>query len=119
RDTGNFFLVKEGDRKQYKTYVHEQLISNDLNVREKASLLRESSMTLVEELFEHPDVNQALDGSRPIIKEFVEFMEAEPEAMSHLISLSGHDFYTYNHSLDVGIYSLGLAKALTFSPKEL
>lgn len=119
KDTGNFFLVKEGDRKFYKTYVHEQMISNDLNVREKALVLRSSSMTLVEELFEHPDVNTALDGSRPIIKEFVEFMEAEPEAMGHLISLSGHDFYTYNHSLDVGIYSLGLCKALGFTQKEL
>ncbi len=119
RDTGNHFLVKEDDRKFYKTYVHEQMISDDLNVREKAVLLRESSMTLVEELFEHPDVNKALDGSRPIITQFVEFMQAEPEAMGHLISLSGHDFYTYNHSLDVGIYSLGLAEAVGYGKKEL
>lgn len=119
RDSGSHFLVKEEDRKSFKTYVHDQMISQDLNVREKAVLLRESSMTLVEELFEHPDVNKALDAARPIICDFVDFMEAEPEAMGHLISLSGHDFYTYNHSLDVGIYSLGLAEALGFSKKEL
>ncbi|MEZ0391463.1 MAG: HD-GYP domain-containing protein [Pseudobdellovibrionaceae bacterium] len=119
KDSGNHFLVKEEDRKSYKTYVREQMISADLNVREKAMVLRESSMTLVEELFEHPDVNKALDGARPVIKDFVEFMEAEPEAMGHLISLSGHDFYTYNHSLDVGIYSLGLAEAMGFQKKEL
>lgn len=119
KDSGNHFLVKEEDRKSYKTYVHEQLISDDLNVRQKAIVLRESSMTLMEELFEHPDVNKALDGSRPIIKEFIDFMEAEPEAMGNLISLSGHDFYTYNHSLDVGIYSLGLAEALSFNKKDL
>lgn len=119
KDSGNHFLIREEDRKSYKNYVHEQLISTDLNVREKAALLRDSSMTLVEELFEHPDVNKALDASRPIIRQFVDFMEAEPEAMGHLISLSGHDFYTYNHSLDVGIYSLGLAEALSYSKKEL
>lgn len=119
RDSGNHFLVKEEDRKSYKNYVHEQMISSDLGVREKAMVLRESSMTLVEELFEHPDVNKALDGARPIIQDFVNFMQAEPEAMGHLISLSGHDFYTYNHSLDVGIYSLGLAEAVGFNKKEL
>ncbi len=119
RDSGNFFLVKDEDRKLYKSYVHDQMISDDLNVREKALLLKESSMTLVEELFEHPDVNKALDGARPVIKQFVEFMKAEPEAMGHLISLSGHDFYTYNHSLDVGIYSLGLAETMGFNGKEL
>jgi len=119
RDSGNHFLVKEEDRKSYKNYVHEQMISPDLNVREKALVLRESSMTLVEELFEHPDVNKALDGARPIIQDFVNFMDAEPEAMGHLISLSGHDFYTYNHSLDVGIYSLGLSEVIGYSKKEL
>lgn len=119
RDSGNHFLVKEQDRRQYKSYVHDQMMSTDLDTREKAMLLRESSMTLVEELFEHPDVNKALDQSRPLIQQFVQFMEAEPSAMAHLISLSGHDFYTYNHSLDVGIYSLGLAEALSFSPAEL
>jgi HD-GYP domain-containing protein (c-di-GMP phosphodiesterase class II) len=119
KDTGSFFLVKEEDRKAYKQYVHEQMISEDLNVREKAVVLRESSMTLVEELFEQPDVHSALDNSKPLIKDFVEFMRAEPEAMGHLISLSGHDFYTYNHSLDVGIYSLGLGESLSYGKKEL
>jgi putative nucleotidyltransferase with HDIG domain len=64
-------------------------------------------------------VNKALDQSRPLIQQFVEFMEAEPRAMAHLISLSGHDFYTYNHSLDVSIYSLGLCEALSFSKADL
>lgn len=119
KDNGNFFLVKEEDRKAYKQYVHEQMISPDLDVREKAILLRESSMTLVEEIFETPEIDKALDNSRPVIADFMTFMKDEPEAMSHLISLSGHDFYTYNHSLDVGIYSLGLGEALGYSKKDL
>lgn len=119
KDSGSHFLVKEEDRKAYRTYVHEQMISTDLNVREKAIVLRESSMMIVEEIFENPDVNKVFDSSKPIIQQFVSFMDAEPEAMGHMISLSGHDFYTYNHSLDVGIYSLGLASAVGFSGKEL
>jgi HD-GYP domain-containing protein (c-di-GMP phosphodiesterase class II) len=119
KDSGSHFLVKEEDRKAYKQYVHEQMISGDLTVRQKAIVLRESSMTLVEEIFENPDVNKALDSSLPIIQQFVDFMEGEAAAMGHLISLSGHDFYTYNHSLDVGIYSLGLASAVGFSGKDL
>lgn len=119
KDTGQFFLVKEEDRKAYKNYVHEQMNSDYLDVRQKALVLRESSMTLVEELFENPDVNVALNGARPVIQDFVDFMRAEPEAMGHLISLSGHDFYTYNHSLDVGVYALGLGEALTYDRKTL
>lgn len=119
KDSGNHFLVKEEDRKSYKNYLHDQMISDDLNVREKAIVLRESSMTLIEEIFENPDVNKALDNARPIIKEFVDFTQTTPEAMGHMISLSGHDFYTYTHSLDVGIYSLGLAEAIGLNRAEL
>ncbi len=119
RDSGGHFMVQEKDRKSYKSYVHDHMTSNDLNTKDKAFLLRESSMTLVEEIFENPDVHQALNQARPIIQDFVGFMQSEPEAMQHLISLSGHDFYTYNHSLDVSIYSLGLGEALGYSKKEL
>jgi putative nucleotidyltransferase with HDIG domain len=103
----------------YKKFVHEQINAANISVVEKAQILRASSMALVEELFEHPDVSVALNSSRPVIENFVSFMEAEPEAMAHLIGLSGHDFYTYNHSLDVSIYALGLGQTLGMNPKEL
>ena len=119
RDTGEFFYVHEDFRSQYRAYVKENMNSSSLDVRQKAMILRESSMAMVEELFENPDVNQALDNSRPIISQFISFMDAEPDSMAHLISLSGHDFYTYNHSLDVGIYSLGLADAIGMKAAEL
>ncbi len=119
KDSGQHFFIKESDRRAFKSYVHDQMISSELSVYEKAHILRESSMTIVEEIFEQPDVQKAFDQSRPVIQQFVQFMEAEPEAMGHLISLSGHDFYTYNHSLDVSIYSLGLAEAVSYKGDDL
>jgi len=116
---GDFFYVQVSEWVAYKTFIQEQINSSEIAPLEKAQILKASSMAIVEELFEHPDVNVALDSSRPIIENFVTFMQAEPEAMAHLIGLSGHDFYTYNHSLDVSIYALGLGKALGMNPKEL
>lgn len=113
------FYLKSEDRAAYKKYVHEQLNSKSLNPKQKAIMLRESSLTLVEELFESPDIKRALEESKEIIAEFVSFMSEEPDAMAHLIGLSSHDFYTYTHSLDVGIYSLGLAQVAKFSQAEL
>jgi HD-GYP domain-containing protein (c-di-GMP phosphodiesterase class II) len=111
--------LKESDRAPYKKYIHTQLRSSQVAPREKAIMLRESSMTLVEELFESPDIKKALEESKAIINEFVELMTEEPDSMAHLIGLSTHDFYTYTHSLDVGIYSLGLAKVAGYSGKDL
>ncbi|OFZ11499.1 MAG: HD family phosphohydrolase [Bdellovibrionales bacterium RBG_16_40_8] len=113
------FYVKIEDRAAFKTYVHEKINSGQLTSKEKAVILRESSLTLIEELFESEDINRALNESKPIINHLIELMDSEPEAMSHLVGLSSHDFYTYTHSLDVGVYSLGLAKVLGFSKDDL
>ncbi len=76
-------------------------------------------MVLVEELFERPDIENALKDAREVIEDFVAFMDSDAAAMVNLIGLSSHDFYTYNHSLDVSIYSLGLGQAVGFRGKEL
>jgi putative nucleotidyltransferase with HDIG domain len=111
--------VKTADRPAYKLYVGSQLRNEGLDSLKKATILRESSLTLIEELFESPDIKRALEESREIIGEFIDLMGREPDAMAHLIGLSTHDFYTYTHSLDVGIYSLGLAKMMSFSKTDL
>lgn len=113
------FFIYATERSAYKKYVRDRMLSNELPTRDKALILRESSMALVEELFESPDINRALTESKQVIDEFILFMDQDPDAMAHLIGLSSHDFYTYNHSLDVGIYSLGLGKVAGYRDAEL
>ncbi len=113
------FYVADEERGAYKQYITSYLDADTLDPNHKAQILRESSFTLVEEIFEKEDVGQALQESRETIHQFVSLMDQEPEAMTHLIGLSTHDFYTYNHSLDVAIYSLGLGKAIGLSDHEL
>lgn len=119
RDTGNSFFVKIADRDTYRSWVKEEINSDNIDNKQKANILRESSLAIMEDLFENPDVNKALDESKPIINDFLTFMDQAPESVGYLLSLSGHDFYTYNHSLDVSIYSLGLGKVLGFDQKLL
>lgn len=70
------FYIEEKDRQNFKNYVHDQVNDSSLSSLDRALLLRESSYTLVEELFENPDVNKALDGSKAVIDEFVGFMKS-------------------------------------------
>lgn len=113
-----FYILYE-DRQQYKSYIRQQLLNDRLKSEEKALILRESSMVLVEELFDNEDIYEALNDSKEIIGEIVDFMQAEPEGVAQLIQLSAHDFYTYNHSLDVSIYSLGLGTLVGYSKADL
>ena len=113
------FFINEADKQAYKDYVQGRLNSDELNSREKALILRESSLALVEQLYEHPDLAFALSEAREVVTNFVSLMDEDPESLAHLIGLSTHDFYTYNHSLDVCIYSLGLGQAVGYSGDEL
>ncbi len=113
------FYILATERTNYQKFVRDGLISPDLDTKQKALILRESTMVLVEELFERPDIENALKDARQVIEDFVAFMDSDAAAMVNLIGLSSHDFYTYNHSLDVSIYSLGLGQAVGFRGQEL
>ncbi len=113
------FYILSVERARYQSFVRDGLMSDQLDTKQKALILRESTMVLVEELFERPDIEQALHDARQVVEDFVAFMDSDAAAMVNLIGLSSHDFYTYNHSLDVSIYSLGLGQAVGFRGKEL
>ncbi|MBC7421266.1 MAG: HD domain-containing protein [Bdellovibrio sp.] len=119
KDTGESFFVLNDKKQFYRDYVKSSMNSALLSNNDKAAILRESSIAILEDLFENPDVGLALADSRPIVADLIQFMDIAPESIGNLISLSGHDFYTYNHSFDVSIYSLGLGQALGFDKKTL
>jgi len=119
QDSGESFFVHNDFKQIYRDYIKFSMNSDKISNDDKASILRESSIAILEDLFETPDVGAALELSKPIITELLQFMENAPESIGNLISLSSHDFYTYNHSFDVCIYSLGLGNALGFDKKTL
>jgi putative nucleotidyltransferase with HDIG domain len=118
-DRAEVFYVPDAQRGLYKRYVFERMNESGVDTARKAQILRESSITLAEEIFEQPNVDQALQDSKEVVSNFIDFMENEPEGMAHLISLSSHDFYTYNHSLDVGIYAMGLGQLVGYVKEDL
>jgi HD-GYP domain-containing protein (c-di-GMP phosphodiesterase class II) len=119
KDSGESFYVHNTQKQIYRDYVKNTMNSDSISNDTKAGILRESSIAILEDLFETPDVAVALAESKPIITDLLNFMQAAPESIGNLISLSGHDFYTYNHSFDVSIYSLGLGQVLGFDKKTL
>lgn len=119
KDSGESFLLAISDKEKYQNYIRDLMNSSTYPDSEKAIILKESSIAILEDLFDNPDVKKALDESKPIITDLINFMNNAPNEMGNLITLSGHDFYTYNHSFDVSIYSLGLGQALGFNKTEL
>lgn len=119
KDSGESFFIHNNFKQTYRDYVKSSMNSDKISNDDKATILRESSIAILEDLFETPNVGKALEESKPIITELLGFMDNAPDSIGRLISLSSHDFYTYNHSFDVSIYSLGLGQTLGFDKKTL
>lgn len=119
KDTGESFFVHNQHKQIYRDYVRASMNSDTISNNEKATILRESSIAILEDLYETPDVARALEEAKPIITDLLNFMDNAPDSIGNLISLTGHDFYTYNHSFDVSIYSLGLGQALGLDKSTL
>lgn len=113
------FSVPLTQRSSFKKFIFDSMNADDVQVSAKARILRDTSLALVEEIYEKKDLNEALQDSKEVVGHLVSLMETNPESIDDLVQLSSHDFYTFNHSLDVSVYSVGIGKLMGYTEEEL
>lgn len=113
------FYVPQDQKAAFKKFIFESMNSDTLEPKAKARILRDTSLALVEEIYEKKDIGEALNDSKEVVTNLVSLLETNPESIDDLVQLSSHDFYTFNHSLDVGVYSMGIAKLIGYNSEEL
>ncbi len=113
------FFVPLPQRQAFKDFIATFMNNPNLPLEVKVKILRETSIALVEEIYEKKDIGEALNDSKEVVGHFVQLMNTAPESIDHLIQLSSHDFYTFNHSLDVSVYSLGIGKLMGYTDEML
>ncbi len=118
KDSEQFFIPLD-QRAAFKKFIFESMNSESVPVTAKARILRDTSLSLVEEIYEKKDIGEALNDSKEVVTNLVSLMESNPESIDDLVQLSSHDFYTYNHSLDVGVYSMGIGKLIGYNGEDL
>ncbi|MBY0314758.1 MAG: HD domain-containing protein [Bdellovibrionales bacterium] len=118
-NTSDQFFVPSAQRPDFKKFIYSSMNEASLETSTKARILRDTSLALIEEIYEKKDINEALEDSKELMGQFVKLMESSPESVDHLIQLSSHDFYTFNHSLDVSVYSMGMGKLMGYNEADL
>jgi len=87
---------------------------------EKSTVLKESAIQYLGTLFDPKRevtvevLNQAMAGCRDVIEGLVDVLQGyKVDQLQDLIGkLSFHDFYTYDHSINVSMYSIVISRAL-------
>lgn len=115
---GQRFLILEEQRQLYLDSLRSMVSNPDSSTEEKSRYIKESAFLHVNDLFINDNVSQTVKGAELLVSEMVEFVSEDVGAVANLMQLSKHDYYTYNHCVDVAVYTISLAKQLYGSDKE-
>ena len=108
--------VQADDTKSLSSYLESNLKSalenENLELKEKAEVLYETTIYLVRELLADPRSKELVRQSKRLVESTVQFILSDRSIFRHLIDLSKVDYYTYSHCTDVLTYAVLLGKRL-------
>lgn len=104
--------AREDQKEELERYredtMKDLLADDEVPVAHKCSALQNQTTRLSEILFEKPTALN-IRRQRKNVSHMVDFALREPSALRPLLSLTHHDYYTYTHSVNVGLYALTIA----------
>ncbi len=116
-------LIKSSDIPLYEKYIKSlNGQNNNPNItsdNKNASLMKEKSKIIVKDMLEDPTNTQNIKKCGEVIEEMVYSILNKKELFYNLISIKSHDFYTYIHSVNVAVLSIGLGIAAHLSNEDI
>ncbi|MCD6569629.1 MAG: hypothetical protein J7L53_02890 [Deltaproteobacteria bacterium] len=104
--------VRDTDEEPLKRYTakHMDKILSDPHVapKIKAKIFYSSSTYTMEEVFKDPRA-ETISEMKNTINPMVKLLLEDQDIMRNLLVLTEHDYYTYTHSVNVGIFATALA----------
>ncbi len=95
--------------------VPEELIEaiedKHLTAEKKAKAVYLHSISMMKDLLESPTTTN-IQASKKAISSITDLILSDDKTADSLLRITSHDFYTYTHSVNVGVTSLMLSKAL-------
>ena len=116
RGQESFLYIRRIDQERYFTKLEANLSAVVhmpwLTVREKAAVLTDYAVDVVDRLFSDPGNPQNIVAARAFTQECVRYIAIQRQAFLHLVELTNHDEYTYAHSVGVAAYTIALAREM-------
>lgn len=91
--------------------LREAIRDRSLPAPEKSRIVRNNAMTMMNNLLEQPTAKN-IRTVKGAVTEIVELILTDDDATSYLTKITSHDFYTYTHSVNVGLLAVSMAKVL-------
>lgn len=115
-------VIKKSDIPLYTAYLNALLKSTPGHGEDASKIktvaIRENSKLVLRDLLENPRSGEKIKESIVMVNGMVESILENRDAIYDLLSLRTHDYYTYTHSVNVAVLSVGLAIACGLSNEQ-
>jgi putative nucleotidyltransferase with HDIG domain len=115
--------IKTGEERAYKEYLSQNMsrlaASEGIQRDEKSRLMYDSAMSAMTTLFDKPDTPESIIAAKDVTDAIMGNILEDDHAFASLVKVTSYDYYTYTHSINVIVYSLGFGKRLGLSFDEL
>ncbi|MBF0557471.1 MAG: HD domain-containing protein [Nitrospirae bacterium] len=85
----------------------------------KSLIIRENSKMLIKELLEAPRSGDKIKEINGEVNKIIDSIFAHIDVLYDLLNLRKFDYYTYTHSVNVAVLSIGLANTINMSRPEI
>jgi HD-GYP domain-containing protein (c-di-GMP phosphodiesterase class II) len=104
-------------RQYLETFLVKADAKDQVSTEAQVGLMRSAAVRMTEELFQDPSPENIRKGMKAV-SGFVNLLVRDPKAFYHLIRLSSHDAYTYQHSVGVGLNAIALGKRIRMPSEQ-
>jgi len=99
--------AKEIDSGELREAVHNEKLPPE----KRSKAVYNYSLKIVNTIFENPTTDNIVEGKKNIY-EVVDVILGNNDTSKYLLNITSHDFYTYTHSVNVGVFAIMLSKEL-------
>lgn len=115
-------LIKKTDIPFYTNYLESMAgkasDGNNGKASVKYRVMRENSKLLVKDLLDDPRSGEKIKGLYDTVNTMVDTILGSKDTIFDLLDLSSNDYYTYTHSVNVAVMSIGLSSVVGLEREE-
>ncbi|MDY6864244.1 MAG: HD domain-containing protein, partial [Thermodesulfobacteriota bacterium] len=116
-------FVRNDEKNLFYRYVENYLndIINDpeIPLSEKSGIIYDTSKHLMEDVIKNPRSGIHIKRSQELVNNYLDYILNNAGAFHSLIKITSYDYYTYTHSVNVCIFSIGLSTKLGLDKKDI
>lgn len=116
----NEFLIKKSDMPRYKNYlISLRKPGEQGDSITKAIVIKENSKLVLKNLLDDPRSGEKIREIEVLVRDMIDTIMDNRNTIYDLISLKNYDYYTYTHSVNVAVLSIGLGAEIGLGKNKI